>query len=101
MIYVNTRDFDLDNATSLKRAQTIIIHPKSLKDKIILEDSNNTCVTYIQTLKLQPDAGHKRHINQYNEDMNKYITKQIVEGVGKNDFKNYDNDLVITYSLKQ
>lgn len=29
---------------------------------------------------------------QYNEDMNKYITKQIVESVGKNDFKNYDKD---------
>ena len=32
--------------------------------------------------------------------MNKYITKQIVESVGKNDFKNYDKDWVITYSLK-
>ena len=100
MIYVNTGDFDLDSATSLRRAwddnySSSIFAGLNYPGKFL----NKSGVTYIQPLKVYPDAGHKGNLNQYSEDVNKYIAKQIVESVGKNVSESYDNDLVITHSL--
>ena len=100
MIYVNTGDFDLDSATSLRRAwddnySSTIFAGLNYPGKFLKEAG----VTNIQPLKAYPDAGHKGNLNQYSEDVNKYIAQEIVENVGKNISENYNNDLVITHSL--
>ncbi len=100
MIYVNTGSFDLDSETSLRRAwddnySRAIFAGLNYPGKYL----NESGVTYIQPLKVYPDAGPKGNLNQYSEDVNKYIAQEIVENVGKNLSENYDNDLVITHSL--
>ena len=100
MIYVNTGSFDLDSETSLRRAwddnySRAIFAGLNNPGKYL----NESGVTYIQPLKVYPDAGPKGNLNHYSEDVNKYIAQEIVENVGKNLPENYDNDLVITHSL--
>jgi hypothetical protein len=100
IFYVNTGDFDLDSANSLRRAwddnySSTIFAGLNSPGKFL----NESGITYIQPLKKYPDASHKGHIKGNNDEVNKYIAKQIVENIGNNKSKNYDNDLVITHEL--
>ena len=100
IIFVNTGDFDLDTAQSLRRAwddgySSTIFAGINEPGRFL----NESGITYIQPLKVYPNAGPKGYLNQYNEDVNKYIAKKIVEIAGKNVSRNYNNDLVITHSL--
>ena len=100
IIFVNTGDFDLDNASSLRRAWDDNYSPTifagiNQPGKYLKEAG----VSYIQPLKVYPDAGHKGHIVANNEEVNKYIAKEIVEKVGNKHSNYYDNDLVITHKL--
>ncbi|MBQ9025897.1 MAG: adhesin [Methanobrevibacter sp.] len=100
IIFVNTGDFDLDEANSLRRAwdddysSTIFAGINS--PGTFLKEAG---IDYIQPLKVYPDAGPKGYLTEYNEDVNKYIAEQIVECVGNNNSNSYDNDLVITHKL--
>jgi len=100
IIFVNTGDFDLDNASSLRRAwddnYSSTIFAGINKPGTFLKEAG---IDYIQPLKVYPNAGPKGYLSEYNEDVNKYIAEQIVESVGNNDSKNYNNDLVITHKL--
>lgn len=100
IFYVNTGDFDLDTANSLRRAwddnySSTIFAGLNSPGKFL----NDSGVTYIQPLKKYPNAAHKGHLKGNNEDVNKYIAEQIVENIGNNNSKNYNNDLVITHEL--
>ena len=100
IFYVNTGDFDLDTANSLRRAwddnySSTIFAGLNSPGKFL----NDSGITYIQPLKKYPDAAHKGHLKGNNEDVNKYIAEQIVENIGNNNSKNYNNDLVITHEL--
>ncbi len=100
IIFVNTGDFDLGEANSLRRAwdddysSTIFAGINS--PGTFLKEAG---IDYIQPLKVYPDAGPKGYLTEYNEDVNKYIAEQIVECVGNNNSNSYDNDLVITHKL--
>lgn len=99
-IFVNTGNFDLDTEDSLRRAwddnySSTIFAGVNSPGKYL----NKSGITYIQPLKAYPDVGHKGHLAQNNEDVNKYIAKKIVAAVGNNNPKYYDNDLVITHKL--
>ena len=100
IIYVNTGDFDLDTADSLRRAwddnysPTIfagVNHPGRYL--------NESGVTYIQPLKAYPNAAHKGHLNENNEEINRYIAREVVNAIGNTNSDYYDNDLVITHTL--
>ncbi|WP_407432611.1 adhesin [Methanobrevibacter sp.] len=99
-IFVNTGDFDLDTASSLRRAwddnySSTIFAGLNSPGKYL----NESGITYIQPLKAYPDVAHKGHLTQNNEDVNKYIAKKIVNSIGNSNSKYYDNDLVITHKL--
>lgn len=100
IIFVNTGDFDLDTANSLRRGwdddySSTIFAGINLPGKF-LKDAG---IDYIQPLQKYPNAGHKGYLNQYNEDVNKYIAEQIIESIGNNNSNSYNNDLVITHKL--
>ena len=101
-IFVNTGDFDLDTANSLRRAwddnySSTIFAGVNSPGKYL----NESGVTYIQPLKAYPDVAHKGHLAQNNEDVNKYIAKKIVNSIGNSNSKYYDNDLVIDQELDE
>lgn len=100
IFYVNTGDFDLDNANSLRRAwddnySSTIFAGLNSPGKFL----NDSGITYIQPLKKYPNAAHKGHLKGNNNDVNKYIAEQIVENIGNNNSRTYNNDLVITHEL--
>lgn len=100
IFYVNTGDFDLDNANSLRRAwddnySSTIFAGLNSPGKFL----NDSGITYIQPLKKYPNAAHKGHLKGNNNDANKYIAEQIVENIGNNNSRTYNNDLVITHEL--
>lgn len=100
IIYVNTGDFDLDSSHSLRRAwddnySPTIFAGVNYPGKYL----NESGVKYIQPLKAYPDAAHKGHIHQNNEEVNRYIAREVVDAIGNNNSKYYDNDLVITHKL--
>lgn len=100
IMFVNTGDFNLDTENSLRRAwddhySSTILAGINNPGKFLKEAGIN----YIQPLQVYPDAGPKGYLTQYNEDVNKYIAEQIVENIGKNTSRYYDNDLVVTHSL--
>ncbi|MBR0271589.1 MAG: adhesin [Methanobrevibacter sp.] len=100
IIFVNTGDFDLDEANSLRRAwdddySSTIFAGINYPGTFLKEAG----IDYIQPLKVYPDAGPKGYLTEYNEDVNKYIAEQIVESVGNNNSNSYNNDLVITHKL--
>ena len=100
IIFVNTGNFDLDESNSLRRAwdddySSTIFAGINSPGKFLKEAGIN----YIQPLKEYPDAGPKGYLNQYNEDVNKYIAKEIVESIGNNENKTYDSSLIITHDL--
>ena len=100
IFYVNTGDFDLDSANSLRRAwddnySSTIFAGLNSPGKFL----NDSGITYIQPLKKYPDAAHKGHLKGNNNDVDKYIAEQIVENIGNNNSKTYNNDLVITHEL--
>lgn len=100
IIFVNTGDFDLDNADSIRRAwddnySSKIFAGINSPGKFL----NEAGISYIQPLKEYPNAGPKGYLTDYNEDVNKYIAMQIIEKVGNNNSDYYDNDLVITHDL--
>ena len=100
IIFVNTGNFDLDNANSLRRAwddnYSSTIFAGINKPCIFLKEAG---IDYIQPLKVYPNAGPKGYLNEYNEDVNKYIAEQIIESIGNNNSNSYNNDLVITHKL--
>lgn len=101
LIFVNTGDYDLDNANYLRRAwddnysKSIfagINHPGTFL--------NDAGISYIQPLKKYPDAGSDGHLNQNNEEVNKYIAQEIINNINNyTNTKHYDNNLVITHKL--
>ena len=101
IIFVNTGDYDLDTAESLRRAWD------DNYSKTIFAGINNpgtflndAGISYIQPLKEYPDAGSDGIINQNNDDVNKYIAQEIVNNINSYDStKHYDNNLVITHKL--
>lgn len=100
IIFVNTGDFNLDTEKSIRRAwddqySSTIFAGINNPGKFLKEAG----ISYIQPLQVYPDAGPKGYLNQYNEDVNKYIAEQIIQSAGKNTSRYYDNDLVITHSL--
>lgn len=100
IMFVNTGDFNLDTENSLRRAwddhySSTILAGINNPGKFLKEAGIN----YIQPLQVYPNAGPKGYLTQYNEDVNKYIAEQIVENIGKNTSRYYDNDLVVTHSL--
>ncbi len=100
IIYVNTGDFDLDTSHSLRRAwddnySPTIFAGLNYPGKYL----NESGVKYIQPLKAYPNAVHKGHLHENNEEVNKYIAKEIVNSMGNSNSKYYDNDLVVTHKL--
>ena len=100
IIFVNTGDFDLNNADTIRRAwddnySSKIFAGINSPGKFL----NEAGIVYIQPLQEYPQAGPKGYLTEYNEDVNKYIAKKIVENVGNNDSDYYNNDLVITHKL--
>ncbi|WP_407378448.1 adhesin [Methanobrevibacter sp.] len=100
IIFVNTGDFDLDSANSLRRAwdddySSTIFAGINYPGTYLKEAG----IDYIQPLQVYPDAGPKGYLSEYNEDVNKYIAEEIVESVSNNNSHNYNNDLVITHKL--
>lgn len=100
IFYVNTGNFDLDSANSLRRAwddnySSTIFAGLNSPGKFL----NESGITYIQPLKKYPNAAHKGNLNGNNDDVNKYIAKQIVENIGNNNSRYYDENLVITHTL--
>ena len=101
IIFVNTGDYDLDTAESLRRAWD------DNYSKTIFAGINNpgtflndAGISYIQPLKEYPDAGSDGHLGQNNDDVNKYIAQEIVNNINNyNNTKHYDNNLVITHKL--
>ena len=101
IIFVNTGDYDLDTAESLRRAWD------DNYSKTIFAGINNpgtflndAGISYIQPLKEYHDAGSDGIINQNNDDVNKHIAQEIVNNINNyNNTKHYDNNLVITHKL--
>lgn len=100
VIFVNTGDFDLDEANSLRRAWDDNYSPSSFAGiNSPGEFLNHAGITYIQPLKEYPDAGPKGYLTDYDEDVNKYIAEKIVESAD-NDHSGYlDESLIITHDL--
>lgn len=100
IIFVNTGDFDLDNATSLRRAWDDNYSSKlfagiNSPGKFL----NESGISYIQPLKVYPEAGPNGYINQYNEDVVKYIAEEIVKEIENNKTETLDTTLIITHKL--
>lgn len=100
IIFVNTGDFNLDNASSLRRAWDDNYSSSSFaginSPGLFL---NRSGISYIQPLKVYPEAGPKGYLTQYNEEVNKYIAKEIVKSIGTKNSKTLDSSLVIRHSL--
>ena len=100
IIFVNTGDFDLDNATSLRRAwddnySSKIFAGINLPGKFL----NESGISYIQPLKVYPDAGPKGYLDRYDEKVAKYIAEEIVKEINKNKTEKLDTSLIITHTL--
>ena len=100
IIFVNTGDFDLDNATSLRRAWDDNYSSKlfagiNSPGKFL----NRSGISYIQPLKVHPEVGHNGHLNQYSDDVAKYIAQEIIKEIGKNKTERLDTSLIITHKL--
>ncbi|WP_299525248.1 adhesin [uncultured Methanobrevibacter sp.] len=101
IIFVNTGDYDLDNANSLRRAWDDN-YSKSIFAGINQPGTflNDSGVNYIQPLKEYPDKGSDGHLSQNNDEANKYIAQEIINKINNyNSTKHYNNDLVITHKL--
>ncbi len=101
LIFVNTGDYDLDTADSLRRAwddnysKTIFAGINNPGDFL-----NDAGISYIQPLKEYPDAGSDGILAQNNDDVNKYIALEIVNNINNyNSTRHYDNNLIITHKL--
>ena len=100
IIFVNTGDFDLDESSSLRRAwdddySSTIFAGINYPGKFL----NHSGISYIQPLKEYPEAGPEGYLNQYNENVNKYIAEEIVKKIGTEDSKYLDTDLIITHNI--
>jgi hypothetical protein len=100
IIFVNTGNFDLDNATSLRRAWDDNYSSKlfagiNSPGKFL----NESGISYIQPLKVYPEAGPKGYMNQYSDDVAKYIAQEIVKEIKKNKTERLDTTLIITHKL--
>lgn len=100
IIFVNTGDFDLDEASSLRRAwdddySSTIFAGVNYPGKFL----NHSGISYIQPLKKYPEAGPDGYLNQYNENVNRYIAEEIVEKVGNDNTKYLDTNLTITHKI--
>ncbi len=100
IIFVNTGDFDLDEANSLRRAwdddySTNTFAGLNSPGKF-LKDAG---IPYIQPLKQYPNAGPKGYLDQNNDDVHRYIAEKIVENINTNSSKNLDENLIIRHEL--
>ena len=101
LIFVNTGDYDLDTSDSLRRAwddnysKTIFAGINNPGEFL-----NDVGISYIQPLKEYPNAGSDGHLNQNNDDVNKYIAQKIINDINNyNNTKHYDDNLIITHKL--
>ncbi len=100
MMFVNTGDFDLDEADSLRRAwdddySTTTFAGLNSPGRFL----NDAGIPYIQPLKEYPDAGPKGYLNQNNDNVNKYIAEKVVENINSNTSKNLDENLIVRHDL--
>ncbi len=101
LIFVNTGDYDLDTADSLRRAWDDNYSKTAFAGiNNPGEFLNDAGINYIQPLKEYPNAGSDGILAQNNDDVNKYIAQEIVNNINNyNSTKQNDDNLIITHKL--
>ncbi len=102
IIFVNTGDFDLNQADSLRRAwdddySSTNFAGINSPGKFL----NESGISYIQPLQKYPDAGPDGYLSKNSDEVNKYIAQCIVEDVNNynNQSKTLDENLIVKHQL--
>lgn len=102
IIFVNTGNFDLSQADSLRRAWDDDYSSTGFAGiNSPGQFLNDAGISYIQPLQVYPDAGPNGYLNEYNEDVNRYIAQEIINCINNydNSSNTLDTNLIITHSL--
>lgn len=99
IIFVNTGNFDLDDANYIRRAWDDNYSSESFaginSPGVFLKNSG---IEYIQPLKVYTSAGES--YTQSSDEINRYIAEQIVEKIGQQTGNPYyDENLIVTHKL--
>ena len=102
IIFVNTGNFDLSHADTLRRAWDDNYSPTSFAGiNSPGQFLNDAGISYIQPLQKYPNAGPEGYLNQYSEEVNQYIAEEIIRCINNHDNNSntLDSNLIITHDL--